>query len=105
MNNEVGHQVVAIGCLGAPATWTPNAVGYANLIVIQNQFASPTTGSTSYYRFGGSSGNIGAALTDAGTASIAAPQRFINLSRQIQLVFRVITREMDPIAQLRPDNL
>ena len=105
MNNEVGHQVVAIGCLGAPATWTPNAVGYANLIVIQNQFASPTTGSTSYYRFGGSSGNIGAALVDTNTASVAAPQRFINLSRQIQLVFRVITREMDPIAQLRPDNL
>ena len=102
LNAEAGHQVVAIGFTGVP-TFTPNAIGYANLIVLQNNFASPTTGQTGYYRFGGASGDITNALA-AGTL-VPAPNRFINQSRQTQLVFRVITREMDPVAQLRPDNM
>jgi len=52
LNADAGHQVVAIGYTGVP-TFTPNAIGYANLIVLQNSFASPTTGQTGYYRFGG----------------------------------------------------
>ena len=106
MNSETGHLVVAIGTSnGATPSWSPNAIGYANLIVLQNQFASPTTGSTAYYQFGGPSGNLGAALGNSSTRATAAPHRLINLSRQTQLVFRVITRELDPVAQLRPDNM
>ena len=104
LNADAGHQVVAIGYTGVP-TFTPNAIGYANLIVLQNSFASPTTGQTGYYRFGGASGNLGTALVNSATSLVAAPNRFINQSRQTQLVFRVITREMDPVAQLRPDNM
>ena len=104
LNADAGHQVVAIGYTGTP-TFTPNAIGYANLIVLQNSFASPTTGQTGYYRFGGASGNLGTALANSTTSLVAAPNRFINQSRQTQLVFRVITREMDPVAQLRPDNM
>jgi len=102
LNADAGHQVVAIGFTGTP-TFTPNAIGYANLIVLQNSFASPTTGQTGYYQFGGASGNLGSAL--AAGSLVAAPNRFINQSRQTQLVFRIITREMDSVAQLRPDNM
>lgn len=105
LNADVGRQVVAIGCTGSPVTFVPNAVGYANLIVLQNSFASPTTGQTGYYQFGGASGNLGTALTNSTTSLVTAPNRLINQSRQTQLVFRVITREMDPVAQLRPDNM
>jgi len=104
LNADAGHQVVAIGYTGTP-TFTPNAIGYANLVVLQNSFASPTTGQTGYYRFGGASGNLGTALGNSTTSLVTAPNRFINQSRQTQLVFRVITREMDPVAQLRPDNM
>ena len=102
LNADAGHQVVAIGYTGTP-TFTPNTIGYANLIVLQNSFASPTTGQTGYYQFGGASGNSTTAL--AAGSLVTAPNRFINQSRQTQLVFRVITREMDPVAQLRPDNM
>ena len=103
LNADAGHQVVAIGYTDSTPTFRPNSIGYANLIVLQNSFASPITGQTGYYRFGGASGNITTAL--AAGSLVTAPNRFINQSRQTQLVFRVITREMDPVAQLRPDNM
>jgi hypothetical protein len=34
-----------------------------------------------------------------------ASGRLLNLSHQIQLIFRVITRDMDSATRLRPDNL
>jgi hypothetical protein len=105
LNTDAGHQVVAIGCRNGTTFDPVNAIGYANLIVLQNSFASPTTGQTGYYQFGGTGGDIGAALNSAYTYLMTAPNRFINQSRQTQLVFRVITREMDPVAQLRPDNM
>jgi hypothetical protein len=105
LNADAGHQVVAIGCRNGTTFDPVNAIGYANLIVLQNSFASPTTGQTGYYQFGGTGGDIGAALNSAYTYLMTAPNRFINQSRQTQLVFRVITREMDPVAQLRPDNM
>jgi len=105
LNADAGHQVVAIGCRNGTTFAPVNDIGYANLIVLPNSFASPTTGQTGYYQFGGTGGDIGAALTSPFTYLVPAPNRFINQSRQTQLVFRVITREMDPVAQLRPDNM
>ena len=105
LNADAGHQVVAIGCRNSSTFDPVNSIGYANLIVLQNSFASPTTGQTGYYQFGGTGGDIGAALTSPFTYLVPAPNRLINQSRQTQLVFRVITREMDPVAQLRPDNM
>jgi hypothetical protein len=81
-----------------------NTVGYANFIAIQNRYTDPTTGSVTPYRFGGASGNIGSDLATY-TDTLALPRRGINLSRQTHMVFRVITREMDSVAQLRPDNM
>ena len=84
----------------------PNTVGYANCIIIQNRYTDPTTGSVTPYQFGGSTGNIGTSLSSPpSTTTVNSLKRLINLSRQTQLVFRVITREMDPGASLRPDNM
>jgi len=106
INRLEGH-IVAATAFGTDSGITANrtnTVGYANFIIIQNKYVDPTTGSTAVYQFGGASGDIGANLnTYKGT--LLAPRRFINLSRQTHMVFRVITREMDSVAQLRPDNL
>lgn len=106
INQEEGHLVaqIAYGNDTAITANGPNTIGYANFLIIQNQYASPLTGSTSVYRFGGSSGNIGADLNTYKN-TVVRPRRLINLSRQTNMVFRVITRELDGTAQLRPDNM
>jgi len=106
INRQEGHIVAQIG-YGTDSGVTangPNTVGYANYIAIQNKYVDPTTGSTAVYRFGGPAGDIGANL---GTykSTLITPRRLINLSRQTHLVFRVITRELDAMGQIRPDNM
>jgi hypothetical protein len=106
INNPEGFNVIAIGNIDTTPTYSngPNSVGYANLIVIEARYADPTTGSTGLLPFGGSTGTITADLA-ANTANLCLPRRLINLSRQSQFVFRVITRELDGTAALRPDNM
>ena len=106
INRQEGHIVAEIGYGTSTAVTAnaPNTVGYANYIAIQNKYTDPTTGSTTPYRFGGTSGTIGTDLNTYKTTLIS-PRRLINLSRQTHMVFRVITREMDGMAQLRPDNM
>jgi len=104
INQMEGHVVsqIAYGTESGITANGTNTVGYANFILIQNKYTDPTTGSTSPYQFGG--GNIGANLATY-TSSLVLPRRCINLNRQTHMVFRVITREMDSVAQLRPDNM
>lgn len=107
LNRSEGHLVAAIGYsatipTGGSAPYTadgPNDVGYANYIIIQARYVDPTTGSTDLLPFD----NITNALRN-NTSNLLLPRRLINLNRQIQLVFRVVTREMDSVGQLRPDN-
>jgi len=102
LNRSEGHQVAAIGYSAPSAFYSgdgANNVGYANFIIIQARYADPTTGSTALVPFT----NITSALA-ANTTNLLLPRRLINLNRQIQLVFRVVTRVMDPVGQLRPDN-
>ena len=77
-----------------------NDVGYANFIVIQARYQDPTTGSVLLDSFGP---DFGATLNAFG-ANLQSPVRLINLNKQINIVFRIITREMDSLPQLRPDN-
>ena len=77
-----------------------NDVGYANFVVLQGRYQDPTTGSVLLQPFGA---NFGATLNSFG-AALQSPVRMMNLNKQLQLVFRIITREMDSVAQLRPDN-
>jgi hypothetical protein len=110
LNRSEGHIVAAIG-YSSSGTYmgdTANSAGYANYIIIQARYANPTSGSTDLLPFTGfaSVGSITAALADATlNAALLQPRRLINLNRQIQLVFRIITREMDSVGQLRPDNM
>lgn len=76
-----------------------NTAGYANAIIIRNDFNDPTTGSTTVKSW---VAGIGAAVNSNPAASAG---RFINMNHQVQLILRVITRDMDPLTRLRPDNL
>jgi hypothetical protein len=77
-----------------------NEVGYANFLVIPARYRDPTTGSTEIDPF---AVDFGAVLNAFGV-SLQSPVRLINLNKQTSLVFRIITREMDSLPQLRPDN-
>jgi hypothetical protein len=106
MNNTSGLVVIGTGydngTAGTAITDGANAVGYANYIVLEAQMADPTTGSTAVDPFGSSAANHNT-LIDSGSTVYAG--KMINLNRQTQFVFRIITRELDPTSRLRPDNL
>lgn len=78
-----------------------NSTGYSRFIIIRGQFMDPTTGSTAVSPFGGAVDN--SAL--ANVTNTISTGRLINLSRQTQFIFRVITREYDSSSLVRPDNL
>ena len=85
-----------------------NSVGYANYIIVDARYNDPTKGYTTVSPFGGFATNTfaGTLLSGAIPASgIISSGRLINLSHQTQVVFRVITRDMDAATRLRPDNL
>ena len=85
-----------------------NELGYANFIIIQAPYQDPSSGDVRLMPFGPMLPddvypNIGAILNAFG-AALQSPVRLINLNRQLNLVFRIITRDMDSLPQLRPDN-
>ena len=79
-----------------------NTAGYARFIIVRSQFNDPTTGSTSVLPFGGA--NNTALSTYLKTAKFTTG-RLINLSHQTQFIFRIVTRDYDSAALVRPDNL
>jgi hypothetical protein len=104
VNRPEGHIVVgtANSTTGVSIADGANSVGYANFIVIQARYDDPSTGSVKLNPFG--SGNTISSLLNTYGASLQSPCRLINLNKQLNLVFRIITREMDSLPQLRPDN-
>jgi len=97
-----------------------NNAGYSRYIIVRGKFADPRTGSTSVSPYGGAADNlavstavftgttkiIGKTIPDKNGNNIERiPPRLINLSRQTQFIFRVITREYDSTSLVRPDNL
>ena len=103
INRAEGHLVAAIGYTNTGGVYQAdgaNAAGYANYIIIPARYADPTTGQVALQPFT----NITAALA-GNMGGLLLPRRLIDLNRQIQLVFRIITREMDGVGQLRPDNM
>ncbi len=93
----IANDTVAAGTIVMGA----NTVGYANYIVFEVEMADPTTGSTAVNPFGANATDHNAFLAGSTTYS----GKLINLNRQTQFVFRVITRELDAATRLRPDNL
>jgi hypothetical protein len=97
-----GHLVCDVGKVtGGTPTYsdTLNGSGYTNGIIIRNNFNDPTTGSVTVQPWVTS---IAAAVNSNPSVTKG---RLINMNHQIQLIMRVITREMDSAAKLRPDNL
>jgi hypothetical protein len=91
-------------------TTCANSAGYANCVIVRAKYNDPTTGSTSVAPFGGTTANsvaLGQALVGGSNGPLytLSNARMINLTHQTQLVFRVITRDMDSTTTVRPDNL
>jgi hypothetical protein len=89
-------QVLVDGC---------NNVGYSRFIIIRGKFTDPTTGGTAINPYGNQNDNTGVSISAVDGNTKIVPGRLINISRQTQLIFRVITREYDSAGLLRPDNL
>jgi hypothetical protein len=102
VNRPEGHIVLNAAYTDTNTTMTDgyNEVGYANILIIQARYVDPTTGSISLNPFGANFSNT---LNTFGVA-LESPCRLIDLNKQLNLVFRVITREMDSLPQIRPDN-
>ena len=102
--NQVGNglagtqvnQVLADGC---------NTAGYSNYIIVRGKFYDPTLGNTSIMPYGNQPDNSVLSTDILSGLTAIKPGRLINLSKQTQLIFRVITREYDSTSLVRPDNL
>lgn len=112
LQDPQGHLIVNIGYRNGTTAYQdyttgPNRVGYANYIILESRYYNPETGSTSVWPFGGVASDAFADALWPNTNIPVTPTagRLINLSHQVQLVFRVITRDMDSASRLRPDNL
>ena len=100
LSRAEGHLIcdVAYEYAGVPIDgW--NRSGYSNLIIIRNRFVNPESGLDERNYFGGS---VAAENVLFDSIDFRAP--LVNVSRQTQLVFRIITRDMDSTMQIRPDN-
>ena len=102
-----GHLVVQIAYESPANTFVDgaNSVGYANYIIIRSKMVDPTTGSTAVDTFGKLASGAYGTFLETLTNADGATGRLINLSHQTTLVFRVITRDLDPTTRLRPDNV
>ena len=94
VNRAEGHVVSAVqglGVGGVTITEKPNKLGYSKFIVIQG---IPNVDAGDYE-------DLSAIATDI--RGVQACCRGLNGSRQVQLVFRITTKEIDSSSHLRPD--
>jgi hypothetical protein len=94
--NTQATQVLIDGC---------NNVGYSRFIIVRGKFTDPTTGGTAVNPYGNKNDNMDISIDAVVGNTKVVPGRLINISRQTQFIFRVITREYDSTSLLRPDNL
>jgi hypothetical protein len=106
-----GHVVVDIAQTYVKSTTTyfkdgSNKQGYSNWILIRNDFGDPITGSTALNTWATNTALRAALEKDSGSGpGFSSGGRLLNLNHQIQIIFRVITRDMDSATRIRPDNL
>jgi hypothetical protein len=82
-----------------------NSAGYARYLIVRGKFEDPTTGSTSVSFYGSDINNLAVSTDMISGITKINPGKLLNMSRQTQLIFRVITREYDSTSLVRPDNL
>jgi len=111
LEREDGHVVMGIAYTdpssGSVVVDGANACGYANYLIIRNRFLDPVAGGCERYLFAG-----GAVAEESLAAELAAygssgyqKGGVLNLSRQVQLFLRIITRDFDAASNTRPDNV
>jgi hypothetical protein len=100
-----GHIVVGIGYTSDSTDISDgaNTCGYANCIIMRNRFDNPSLG-TCQRKFFGGSGSAESNLATALTTQITGGA-LLNSSRQVQLVMRIITRDVDSASKVRADNV
>jgi hypothetical protein len=79
-----------------------NKLGYSNFIIIRNNYSDTDLkdkGQFNPVALSSSLGNFISATPGVSTG------RLLNTSHQVQLVFRVITRDLDATTKIRPDNM
>jgi len=104
LENTNGLRIVSTGYIDTTSPFDiPNAVGYCNYIVVDTRYNDPTTGVTTVQPFGGST-LASVALENSMNGITFTGARLINLSKQTQLTFRIITRDMDSATRIRPNN-
>ena len=103
INRPEGHVILKTGYTDTSTSMKDdtNDVGYGNIIMIQARYQDPSTGSVLLNPF--STANFSNILNTYGIA-LQSPCRLMNVNKQLNLVFRIITREMDSLPQIRPDN-
>jgi hypothetical protein len=79
-----------------------NKLGYSNFIIIRNNYSETNLKDKGVF-------TPVALNTALGNFISATPGlssgRLLNTSHQLQLVFRVITRDLDSTTKIRPDNM
>ena len=104
LENTNGLRIVATGYTASTSSNDgANATGYCNYIIVQTRYNDPTTGLTTVNPFGGST-TASVALETAISGVTFTGARLINLTKQTQLTFRVITRDMDSTTRIRANN-
>jgi hypothetical protein len=100
-----GHIVVGIGNTTDSSTVYDgaNSCGYANCLFIRNRFSDPTTG-TCQRGFFGQTDSAESLFADALLTQITGGA-ILNASRQVQLVMRIVTRDLDSASKVRADNV
>ena len=114
LQRDQGHIVVGVGYNTTGTTPAAikdggNSSGYANIIIIRNRFSTPnsTTGDVVLEPFTPTPPGNDTALAAEMAIYPASYQDggVLNLNRQVQLVLRVVTRELDATTNVRPDNV
>jgi len=105
LQDPAGHSVISTAYTDSSGSVKDgyNSVGYANWIIIRNRFQDPTSGLTGLDYFSGSS--MGDATLRNNLIGYPQTGGLLNLSRQVQLSIRIITREYDLVSNVRSDNV
>ncbi len=107
LQSEEGLVIVQIGNTVDPVSGGDGPIpstGYANLIIVRALMQDPTTGSDDAFVLGTPS-YTNEQLEDNLDTTTFTGAKLINLTHQTSVVLRIITRDLDPAARVRPDNL
>jgi len=113
VNRNNGHYVVAVGYVDGSNNIQigRNDAGYCNIIILRSRFNDPTVNNASINTlrtqsyFGGSVVEEGTLAEQLRDQAVSTGTGLINMSRQVHVVLRIVTRDFDAGSNIRPDNV